>query len=68
MIEEASAVPGNVAIFAHGHLLRILTACWLGLEPADGRLFALGPAAVSILGHEHERQVIRRWNQELDAH
>jgi probable phosphoglycerate mutase len=68
MIDEASASPGDVAIFAHGHLLRILTACWLGLEPGAGRLFALGPGAVSILGHEHERRVIRRWNLELDSH
>ncbi len=54
---------GDVALFAHGHILRILAACWLGLAPADGRLFALGTAAISVLGYEREQRVIQRWNQ-----
>ncbi len=58
---------GNVALFAHGHILRILTACWLGLPPDDGRLFALGTGSISILGYEHETQVITRWNQPLET-
>ena len=54
---------GNDAILvAHGHVLRILTARWLGLPPIAGRLFALDPARLSALGFEHEQQVISVWN------
>src|SRR5262245_22725473 len=53
VIERAVAAPGDTALFAHAHVLRILSACWLGLPPRDGRLFALGTAAISILGYEH---------------
>lgn len=63
VIERATAAGGDAALFAHGHILRILTACWLGLPPAAGRLFALDTASVSILGYERESRVIRRWNQ-----
>jgi broad specificity phosphatase PhoE len=54
---------GAALVVAHGHLLRILTARWLGLAPADGRLFALDPATMSVLGWEREVAVIERWNQ-----
>jgi probable phosphoglycerate mutase len=49
-------------LVAHGHVLRILTARWLGLVPVAGRLFALDPARMSALGFEHEQHVIRSWN------
>ncbi len=52
---------GDVALVAHGHVLRILTARWLGLEPAAGRLFALPAGAYGLLGHEHERPVLSGW-------
>ena len=63
MIAEARSVDGDVVLFAHGHLLRVLTARWLGLEPSAGRLFALDPATISILGYEREKAVIRLWNE-----
>jgi broad specificity phosphatase PhoE len=64
VIARALAVEGNadVALFAHGHILRVLATCWLGLPPEDGRLFALGTGAVSTLGYERETRVITRWN------
>lgn len=52
----------DCVLIAHGHVLRILTATWLGLAPDAGRLFALEPARLSALGHEHEQQVIAQWN------
>lgn len=53
----------NVALVAHGHVLRVLTARWLGLPPADGRLFALATAGVSDLGFEHGEPVMTAWNR-----
>jgi len=63
VIERAASARGDVALFAHAHVLRILAACWLGSPPRDGRLFALGTAAISILGYEHDTRVISVWNQ-----
>ena len=53
---------GNVALVAHGHVLRVLTACYLRLPPADGRLFRLDTGTVSMLGSEHDEPVIASWN------
>ena len=57
--EEGGA---TIAVFAHGHVLRVLTARWLDLPPADGQLFGLGTATLSRLGWEHDYRVIQRWN------
>jgi broad specificity phosphatase PhoE len=53
---------GDVAIVAHGHLLRILTARYLRLPADDGRYFSLGTGTLSMLGAEHEEPVINSWN------
>jgi probable phosphoglycerate mutase len=53
---------GDVALAAHGHVLRVLTARWLRLEPSAGRLFRLDTGTVSTLGHERAEQVILAWN------
>ena len=66
VIAEAREAGGDVALFAHGHLLRILAARWLGLSPRDGALLALDPATVSILGYEREQSVIRLWNDSAE--
>lgn len=62
VIAEILQVDGDVLVFAHGHLLRVLCARWLELEPSDGRLFALAPATLSTLGFEREQRVIQVWN------
>jgi len=53
---------GDVVLVAHGHVLRVLTARWLGLPPPDGRLFRLDTGTVSTLGTEHAQPVILTWN------
>jgi probable phosphoglycerate mutase len=67
LIAELKAADGDVALFAHGHILRVLAARWLGLPPQDGRLFALSTATLSVLGYERETEVIRRWNAPVTA-
>jgi probable phosphoglycerate mutase len=52
----------DAALFAHGHILRILAACWIGMPPLTGRFLALDTATVSVLGYERRTRVIRRWN------
>ncbi|MGC1212725.1 MAG: histidine phosphatase family protein [Micromonospora sp.] len=54
---------GNVAVVGHGHSLRVLGARWIGLPPSAGGLLRLDTTTVSVLGHEHGRRVILRWNQ-----
>ena len=63
-IGTALAVPGDgdVALFAHGHILRALAGTWLGLGAAGGRLLKLGTASVSVLGWERGQRALARWN------
>lgn len=56
---------GRVALFAHAHILRILAARWIGLEPRGGALFVLGTGTLSVLGHERETRVVTRWNRDF---
>jgi broad specificity phosphatase PhoE len=63
IIGEVSAAEGDVAIFGHGHMLRILGARWIDLPPMNGARLMLDPATVSVLGHERETAAITRWNQ-----
>ncbi len=53
---------GDVALVAHGHVLRILAARWLGLPPEAGALFALAAGRYGVLGHEHRRPVLTAWS------
>ena len=62
VIDLARRAPGDVLLFAHGHVLRVLAARWLDQPPAEGRLFALSTATLSILGWERQQPVLERWN------
>ncbi len=62
VIERARQAGGDVVLFSHGHLLRVLAARWVGLPPTDGRILALGAGAVCELGWERETPVVARWN------
>jgi len=62
VIGSLEGVEGIVAFFAHGHILRVLAARWLGLPAADGRLLALSTATLSTLGWERETRVLTLWN------
>ena len=62
MLERLAAVDGDVLAFAHGHVLRVLTARWLAMEVAAGARFELAAAGMGVLGHERETAVIERWN------
>lgn len=62
VIAEVRGVDGDVLIFAHGHVLRVLTSRWLGEPPEGGRHYALQTATLSVLSYEHTDPVIRQWN------
>lgn len=66
VIARLAPVDGDVALFAHAHLLRVLAARWLGQPAAFGAHLALSTATVSVLGYERETRVVERWNE--DAH
>jgi broad specificity phosphatase PhoE len=60
--DDASDAAGDVAVFAHGHVLRVLAARWLGLAPQAGALFKLDTGTLSALGYERETRVFTLWN------
>jgi probable phosphoglycerate mutase len=65
VVAALRAIGGPVLVFSSAHFLRTLTARWLGLAPAEGALFVLDTASISVLGYEHDmtEPVLRRWNQ-----
>ena len=65
VIRRARDAGGDTIVFAHGHLLRVLAARWIGLGPEAGALLALTTATISLLGWEREQAVVRRWNLDL---
>ena len=67
VIAELRGLEGDAILFAHGHVLRVLTARWLGLGSERGALFKLDTGTLSSLGFERETQVITRWNSPVSA-
>jgi probable phosphoglycerate mutase len=67
VVQRLRGVAGDVLLFSSGHLIRMLTARWLGLTPGTGgRYFLLNPASLSALSYEHSlsRPAIRLWNDD----
>ena len=62
VVARARSAGGDVIAFAHGHLLRVLAARWVGLPASGGALLALDTASVSVCGWERDQAVVRRWN------
>lgn len=62
VIARIRSTPGDVACVAHSHVLRVLAARWIGLDPTVGRSLVLDPAAVSELGWDREHPVLLSWN------
>jgi broad specificity phosphatase PhoE len=62
VIDELRVLGGDVALFAHGHVLRVIAARWVGLPPEAGALLALSTGTLSVLGYEREVAVLRLWN------
>lgn len=62
VLARARAAEGPVLLFGHAHLTRTLAACALGADPSVGRHLVLDPAALSIVGSEHDVPALRLWN------
>ena len=62
MLARAVAAGGVVALFSHGHFLRVLGARWIGQPAPAGAWLGLDTATVCFLGHEREHRVLRVWN------
>ncbi len=61
-LERLRGAGGDALAFAHGHILRVIAARWLGMAPSAGARFALSAGALGVLGYERETEVLERWN------
>jgi probable phosphoglycerate mutase len=66
IIEKSRACESDVALFAHGHVLRVLAARWIGLAPEGGEHFLLNTGTLCVLGQYHKIPAVRIWNGPLD--
>jgi probable phosphoglycerate mutase len=67
LIANIRTVGGRVALFGHGHLLRVLASRWIGLPVSGGSHFLLHPASLSVLGYYRGMAAIERWNAPVAA-
>jgi len=65
VIARARAVDGNVALFAHGHVLRVLVARWVGFPPGSGACFLLDTGTLCVLSYYYEIPAVKVWNGPL---
>ena len=59
---ELAGIDGEVAVFSHGHMLRVVGARWVALDPAQGARLGLSTAAICVLDFERDTAVLARWN------
>ena len=64
LLDSLIDTDGRIMLFSHGHQLRILTTCYLGLPPDAARHLFLGTASLSVLGDEHEWPAMLLWNEQ----
>lgn len=62
LIHRIRPVAGRVALFAHGHLLRVFAARWIGFPPSAGQNFLLDTSTVGVLGYYQGVPAVKRWN------
>jgi len=62
VIAELSGIAGMVAVFSHGHMLRVLGARWIGMAPEHGGRLGLSTSAICVLGHERQTSIVSGWN------
>jgi broad specificity phosphatase PhoE len=67
VVSALRPLEGDAVLFAHGHVLRVLTARWLRLGPESGALFKLDTGTLSVLGYERKTPVITRWNSPVSS-
>jgi probable phosphoglycerate mutase len=65
VIARVRGAEGDIALFAHGHVLRVLAARWIGLPPSGGQHFLLNTGTLSVLGYYREIPAVRIWNGPL---
>jgi broad specificity phosphatase PhoE len=65
VIARVRATPGDVALFAHGHVFRVLVARWIGLPPGGGQHFLLDTATLNVLGYYRNSPAVKIWNAPL---
>jgi len=62
VIARVHTAPGHVALFAHGHIFRVLVARWIGLPPTAGQHFLLDTATLNILSYYRDSPAVKVWN------
>jgi broad specificity phosphatase PhoE len=65
VIGQSRAVNGDTVLFAHGHVLRVFVARWIGLPPGGGQHFLLNTGTLCVLGYYHKIPAVRIWNGPL---
>jgi len=66
VITRVRSAKGDVALFAHGHILRALVARWLDLPATAGRNFLLDTGTLNILSYYRGYPAIQTWNAPLN--